>query len=58
MFWIRKINTENNTTLFLVEQNADHALKVAHRGYIMGNGCIALSHRSGQLMDDEEIRRA
>jgi branched-chain amino acid transport system ATP-binding protein len=35
---IKKINNENNTTIFLVEQNANLALKVAHRGYVMENG--------------------
>jgi branched-chain amino acid transport system ATP-binding protein len=40
---IKKINNENNTTIFLVEQNANLALKVAHRGYVMENGRITLS---------------
>ena len=35
---IKKINSENKTTIFLVEQNANLALKVAHRGYVMENG--------------------
>ena len=55
---IRKINAENNTTIFLVEQNANHALKVAHRGYVMENGYITLSDNSLNLMDNEEIRKA
>jgi len=40
---IKKINIENNTTIFLVEQNANLALKVAHRGYVLENGQITLS---------------
>jgi len=55
---IKKINTENNTTIFLVEQNANLALKVAHRGYVMENGKITLSDKSKNLMDNEEIRKA
>ncbi len=55
---IQKINAENNTTIFLVEQNANLALKVAHRGYVMENGKITLSDKSRNLMDNEEIRKA
>ena len=55
---IEKINSENNTTIFLVEQNANLALKVAHRGYVMENGRITLSDTSRNLMDNEEIRKA
>ncbi len=40
---IKKINTENNTTIFLVEQNANQALHIADRGYVMENGRITLS---------------
>jgi branched-chain amino acid transport system ATP-binding protein len=45
---IKKINQENNTTIFLVEQNANQALKVAHRGYVMENGRITLSDTAAQ----------
>ncbi|MCG6910526.1 MAG: ABC transporter ATP-binding protein [Deltaproteobacteria bacterium] len=55
---IEKINTENNTTIFLVEQNANLALKVAHRGYVMENGKIILSDTSQNLMVDEEVKKA
>jgi branched-chain amino acid transport system ATP-binding protein len=40
---IKKINSENGTTIFLVEQNANLALKVANRGYVMENGIITMS---------------
>ncbi len=40
---IRKLNAEDGLTVFLVEQNAYHALKLAHRGYVMVNGLITLS---------------
>jgi branched-chain amino acid transport system ATP-binding protein len=55
---IKKINTENRTTIFLVEQNANLALKVAHRGYVMENGRITLADSAGSLLRNENIRRA
>ena len=55
---IRKINDENNTTIFLVEQNANLALKVAHRGYVMENGRITLSDTAEHLLANEEVRKA
>lgn len=55
---IEKINTENNTTIFLVEQNANLALKVAHRGYVMENGRITLSDTAENLLSNEAVRKA
>jgi branched-chain amino acid transport system ATP-binding protein len=55
---IKKINTENNTTIFLVEQNANLALKVAHRGYVMENGRIMLSDSADKLLANEDVKRA
>jgi branched-chain amino acid transport system ATP-binding protein len=55
---IRQINQENNTTIFLVEQNANMALKVAHRGYVMENGIISLSDTAPNLMKNEDVRKA
>ena len=55
---IKKINKENNTTIFLVEQNANLALKVAHRGYVMENGRITLSDAAERLMANEEVKKA
>jgi len=55
---ITQINQENNTTIFLVEQNANMALKVAHRGYVMENGNISLSDTARNLMKNEEVRKA
>ena len=40
---IREINTSEKITIFLVEQNAFHALKLAHRGYVMATGQIVTS---------------
>ncbi len=55
---ITQINQENNTTIFLVEQNANMSLKVAHRGYVMENGIISLSDTAQNLMKNEEVRKA
>lgn len=55
---IKKINTENNTTIFLVEQNANLALKVAHRGYVMENGRITLADSAKNLLSNEEVKKA
>jgi len=53
-----KINTENKTTIFLVEQNANLALQVAHRGYVMENGRITLSDTAANLYANEDVRKA
>ncbi|MGA6927351.1 MAG: ABC transporter ATP-binding protein [Desulfosarcina sp.] len=55
---IKKINSENNTTIFLVEQNANLALKVAHRGYVMENGRITLSDAATHLLANEAVKKA
>jgi branched-chain amino acid transport system ATP-binding protein len=55
---IRRINTESGTTIFLVEQNAHMALKVAHRGYVMENGRIILEGSADTLLNNEDVKRA
>jgi branched-chain amino acid transport system ATP-binding protein len=55
---IEKINQENKTTIFLVEQNANLALKIAHRGYVMENGRITLSGSSSELLANEDVKKA
>lgn len=55
---IRKINHENNTTIFLVEQNANQALKLANRGYVMENGQITLTDTAENLLDNEQVKTA
>jgi len=55
---IKKINCENNTTIFLVEQNANMALKVAHRGYVMENGAITMSDSASNLLSNEAVKKA
>ena len=55
---IRELNGRDNLTVFLVEQNAFHALKLAHRGYVMINGQITLSGIGRELLKRPEIRAA
>lgn len=55
---IKKINQESNTTIFLVEQNANQALQIADRGYVLENGKITLSGSAESLMANEEIQKA
>ncbi len=55
---IKKLNTENGLTVFLVEQNAYHALTLAHRGYVMVNGLITLSGTGRELLERPEIKEA
>lgn len=55
---IEEINREDNVTVLLVEQNAYHALKLAHRGYVMVNGEITLSGESKDLLERPEVRAA
>jgi len=55
---IRKLNREEKLTVFLVEQNAYHALKLAHRGYVMVNGLITLSGTGRELLERPEVRAA
>ena len=55
---IAKINSENKTTIFLVEQNANLALKVAHRGYVMENGQITLTDSADNLLTNEAVKKA
>ena len=54
---LREIN-RNGVTVFLVEQNAFHALKLAHRGYVIVNGAITMAGTGGELLANEEVRAA
>ena len=55
---LRNINQTMGTTILLVEQNAFHALRVAHRGYVMVNGRITLAGTGQQLLANREVRSA
>jgi branched-chain amino acid transport system ATP-binding protein len=55
---IQKVNSENGTTILLVEQNAFMALKIANRGYVMENGAITMEGVAEDLLKDEGIKKA
>ncbi len=55
---IGELNRTEGLTVFLVEQNAYHALKLAHRGYVMVNGAITMSGTGKELLAREEVRAA
>jgi branched-chain amino acid transport system ATP-binding protein len=55
---IKRINQEYKTTIFLVEQNANLALKVADRGYVMETGTITMSDTGEKLLANEEVKKA
>ena len=55
---IRVLNKTDGLTVLIVEQNANHALRLAHRGYVMVNGLITLSGTGAELLQAPEIRSA
>jgi branched-chain amino acid transport system ATP-binding protein len=55
---IAELNRTEGLTVFLVEQNAYHALRLAHRGYVMVNGRITMAGTGTELMSRPEIRSA
>jgi len=55
---IRELNRAEGLTVFLVEQNAFHALKLAHRGYVLVNGVVTMSGQGRELLERPEVRAA
>jgi len=55
---ISDLNKKEGLTVFLVEQNAFHALKLAHRGYVMVNGNITMRGTGAELLARPEVRAA
>jgi branched-chain amino acid transport system ATP-binding protein len=55
---IRTLNRQDGLTVLIVEQNANHALKLAHRAYVMVNGLITLRGTGAELLQRPEIRAA
>ena len=55
---IKKINKEQNTTIFLVEQNANQALQISDRGYVIENGKITLTQNAADLMQNPAVQKA
>jgi branched-chain amino acid transport system ATP-binding protein len=54
---IKELNA-GGTTVLLVEQNASMALSIAHRGYVLETGRIALSAPAKELLENDAVRRA
>ena len=54
---IRQIN-QQGTSIFMVEQNANMALSIAHRGYVLQTGRVVLTDKAQNLLDNEQMRRA
>ncbi len=52
------VNRELGTTVLVVEQNANLALEIADRGYVLEAGLIAASGRADELASDESVRKA
>jgi branched-chain amino acid transport system ATP-binding protein len=55
---IRTLNERDGLSVFLVEQNAYHALKLAHRGYVIVNGAITMSGTGRELLQRQEVQAA
>jgi branched-chain amino acid transport system ATP-binding protein len=55
---LRDLNRRDGMTIFLVEQNAFHALRLADRGYVMVNGLITLSGTGRELLARQEVQAA
>ncbi|HPS14337.1 MAG TPA: ABC transporter ATP-binding protein [Spirochaetales bacterium] len=55
---IQKVNKERKTTILLVEQNANMALKIADKGYVMQNGVIKIADTANRLFANQEVRKA
>ncbi|ABD08379.1 ABC transporter related [Rhodopseudomonas palustris HaA2] len=55
---IRTLNRQDGLTVLIVEQNANHALRLAHRGYVLVNGLITLSGSGAELLARPEVRAA
>src|SRR3954468_9985544 len=55
---IARIAREEGVTIFLVEQNAFHALRLADRGYVLVNGRVRLSGTGRELLANHEVRAA
>ena len=55
---IRELNEDHGMTILLIEQNAHHALRAAHRGYVMQHGQITMSGTGRDLLASAEVRAA
>jgi ABC-type branched-chain amino acid transport systems, ATPase component len=58
IFSIIKDINEKGTTVLLIEQNASMALKIAHRAYVIQNGCIEMEGNAQELLNDDSVKSA
>ncbi|WP_254174195.1 ABC transporter ATP-binding protein [Planktothrix pseudagardhii] len=54
---IRQLN-QSGVTILLVEQNANLALEIADRGYVLEAGCLTLTGKASELLTDERVKQA
>jgi branched-chain amino acid transport system ATP-binding protein len=55
---VRELNRDHGMTILLIEQNAHHALRAAHRGYVLQHGQVILSGTGKELLASPEVRAA
>jgi branched-chain amino acid transport system ATP-binding protein len=55
---LRELNQDHGVTILLIEQNAHHALRVAHRGYVLQHGQIVMTGSGRDLLASAEVRAA
>ena len=55
---LAKITRENESTILLIEQNAQTALEISDRGYVLENGHIVLEGTSEELLNSQEIQKS
>jgi len=55
---LHEINRSSGTTIFLVEQNAYHALRLCHRGYVLANGLVTLEGTGSELLANPAVQAA
>ena len=55
---IGRINRERGTSILLVEQNAHHALRLAHRGYVLATGRVVMQGPAAELAANKDIQAA
>lgn len=55
---LSRITAENGSTILLIEQNAQTALEISHRGYVLENGHMVLEGSSKELLASQEIQKS
>ena len=55
---VKQVNKDYNISVFLVEQNANQALKIADRGYVLVNGEITMTDTGENLLSNDDVRKA